>query len=239
MDQYEQIFANKQTILVVMAHPDDLDAMCGGTVARLCADGKKVVSVKVTTGNRGSQDSTIAPQELAKIRAQEDAKAMKVLGVHQSVSLGLDDGTVTNSQEVIEKIAYQIRTFQPDLIMTTNPEHVVIHRGPGKNHVNHRDHRNVAISTVDAAYPFSRDRAFFAEQFKDSGLRPSTCNEMLFVDSWDGTDEVTVSIKGYEAQKRAAIASHKSQFTEQSAHDVFNYFTREGHQEVFRHIVFN
>lgn len=239
MDAYNQIFDNKKTILVVMAHPDDMDVMCGGTIARLCADGKKVISVKVTTGNRGSRDSTITPDELAKKRAQEDANAMHVLGVHQSVTLGLDDGAVTNSTQVIEKIAYQIRKHQPDLIITTNPEQVLIHRGPGQNHVNHRDHRNVAVSTVDAAYPFSRDHAFFTQQFDDPAIKPSTCSEMLFVDSWDGIDEVSINIEGFTDKKRQAIECHESQFTKQSAKQAMDMFAPNPTIEKFRHLIFN
>lgn len=239
MDDYSKIFGNKQTILVVMAHPDDLDVMCGGTIARLCADGKKVISVKVTTGNRGSRDSNITATALAKTRAQEDANAMQALGVHESINLGLNDGSVTNSSEVIERIAYQIRKHQPDLIITTNPEQIVVHRGPGQNHVNHRDHRNVAISTVDAAYPFSRDRAFFSDQLDDPAIKPSTCYEMLFVDCWDGIDEVNVSIAGFEQQKQRAITCHASQFTKESAEQAFAFYTKNGQTETFRYLVFN
>lgn len=237
-DAYHAIFDKKQTILVVMAHPDDLDAMCGGTVARLCADGKKVISVKVTTGNRGSRDSTINPEELAKTRAAEDTAAMKALGVQQSVSLGFDDGTITNSEKVIKAIAYQIRKYQPELIITTNPENVLIHKAPGVNWVNHRDHRNVAMSAVDAAYPFSRDRCFFTEQFDDPTIQPSKCNEMLFVDSWSGIDEVTIEIASFTDQKLQAISCHKSQFNIESAKHAFNFFTTNGTHETFRHIVF-
>lgn len=221
-----------------MAHPDDLDVMCGGTIARLCADGKKVISVKVTTGNRGSQGSDIKPEDLAKIRANEDAEAMKALGVSESVSLGFDDGSVTQSEDVIKAIALQIRKFQPDLIFTTNPTDVIVHRSAGQNHVNHRDHRNVAINTVDAAYPFSRDRAFFAEQFDDPNIQPSTCNEMLFVDSWSGIDEVKINISGFENKKLQAIECHKSQFAKESAKEAYDLFTKGGNTEIFRHIVF-
>ncbi|PJE66524.1 hypothetical protein COU93_03895, partial [Candidatus Shapirobacteria bacterium CG10_big_fil_rev_8_21_14_0_10_36_6] len=63
-DSYQKIFANKKKIMVVTAHPDDLEIMCGGLVARLVADGKIVRSVKVTTGDMGSRGVKISQTDL-------------------------------------------------------------------------------------------------------------------------------------------------------------------------------
>ena len=152
-DKYQEIFNNKQTIMVIMAHPDDLDVFCGGTVARLVADGKKVISIKVTSGNRGSQDTDVTPEALAETRLNEDAAAMKALGVspENSINLGVDDGTVENSLSIIERLAYLIRKYQPQLIITTNPEPIIVRHSSGNNWINHRDHRNTAMCALDAA----------------------------------------------------------------------------------------
>src|SRR5674476_115869 len=138
MDSYSQIFSGKATVMVIMAHPDDLEVFCGGTVARLIADGKKVVSIKLTAGNRGSKDNSISIGDLAKQRLKEDATAMAVFGIapEDSVNLMINDGEVENSLDIIGKVAYQIRKFQPDLIITTNPENVIIRHSPGTNWVN-------------------------------------------------------------------------------------------------------
>src|SRR5688572_22562648 len=113
MDSYHKIFKNKQVAMVVMAHPDDLDAYCGGTVARLVADGKKVIALKLTAGNRGSQGRDVSTEQLATIRLNEDAEAMKTLGVKSEhcFNLEIGDGEVENSLKIIEQISYYIRKF--------------------------------------------------------------------------------------------------------------------------------
>lgn len=234
MDDYNKIFSNKQTILVVTAHPDDLDVMCGGTVARLCADGKKVISVKATDGNRGSGDKTISPEMLAKTRANEDAKAMATLGVHESISLHIDDGAVAANDALIEQIAFQIRKHQPDIVITLNPEAIFMQDSAGKTWVNHRDHRNVAQATVDAVYPFSRDRSFFSEQFAQ-GVKPGACNELLILESWASSNS-TINIADVAQTKLKAIRAHESQFSKESAQKAFDMYTTNN-AESFRHII--
>lgn len=243
MDDYTNIFAAKSVVMVVMAHPDDLDAMCGGTVARLCADGKTVISIKATTGNYGSRDSKISPSVLAKQRADEDAKAMKTLGVlpQNSISLDRDDGTIENTKDLIEQISYYIRKFQPQLIITTNPEDVVVTKSSQQSWVNHRDHRNIAGATIDAAYPFSRDRSFFAKQLEDKSLLPGNCNEILIADFNRGEPQVKIAIDDFGAKKLAALKFHKSQFSTETANKVFEMYSSrtDNHTyETFRHVKF-
>ncbi len=242
-DSYNQIFANKQTIMVIMAHPDDLEVFCGGTVARLLADGKRVISIKITTGNRGSKDQKTLPSDLAKQRLNEDALAMEAFGVppQDSVNLLIDDGEVENSISIIEKLAYNIRKFQPELIITTNPEHVIIRHSPGTNWINHRDHRNTAMCALDAAYPYSRDRAFFSEHFSDAAIKPGQCIEFLIADSWEGIDEILIDVAGFTDKKLQAMLCHSSQVTQKSAQESVEFFTEhkglDGQYEKFRYCI--
>src|SRR5687767_5071017 len=226
MDDFQRIFGDKEIVMVVTAHPDDLDAMCGGTVARLTSEGKTVISVKTTSGNNGSRDQVIAPAFLAKKRQAEDAKAMKKLGIkpEHSINLDFDDGSVENTKEVIERISYYIRKFQPQVIITLNPESMIVNGQNGKSWVNHRDHRNTAGATLDAAYPFSRDRSFFAMQFQDANVKPSICNNLLFADYCPGPNEVKVDITNFTDQKLAALECHSSQFSKESAKQVLKMY---------------
>jgi len=59
-DSYDDIFKDKERILVVFAHPDDAEIYCGGTIARLTKDNKEVRVVKVTSGNKGSRGQEIS-----------------------------------------------------------------------------------------------------------------------------------------------------------------------------------
>lgn len=152
-DSYSQIFGSKQKVLFVFAHPDDAEIYAGGTISRLVDDGKIVCLVKMTTGNKGSRDLEISESQLANLREAEDATALECLGLkfEDSVNLNLGDGQVENNLETIEKLVRQIRRFQPDLIVTHNPEKVLIRDLTGSFYMNHRDHRNTAISILDAS----------------------------------------------------------------------------------------
>jgi LmbE family N-acetylglucosaminyl deacetylase len=243
IDSYSLVFAEKQTVMVIMAHPDDLEVFCGGTVARLIADGKKVISVKTTTGNRGSKNTVVSLEDLTSRRLAEDANAMAVFGIppEHSVNLMINDGEVGNSLDVIGKLAYQIRKFQPELIITTNPENVIVRHSPGTNWVNHRDHRLTAMSAIDAAYPYSRDRSFFPDHFKEDDLLPAHCTEFLIADSWSGVDEVLIDVASYIETTKKAMVCHASQVDETYVDNSIQFFTThenvQGAYEKFRHVV--
>ena len=81
VDSYEKVFGDKKRIMAIFAHPDDLELYCGGTVARLIADGKKVSSIKMTSGEMGSRQEKVTKEELLAIREREDSASMAVLGI--------------------------------------------------------------------------------------------------------------------------------------------------------------
>lgn len=240
-DSYKKIFEKKNNILFVFAHPDDAEIYCGGIIARLVEDGKKVRLVKMTTGNKGSRDERTTEEKLAMLREGEDHKALKELGLNRndSVNLDLGDGTIENSLETIELIAKEIRQFKPDLIVTHNPESVLIRDLEGYYYVNHRDHRHTAINTIDAAYPYSRDTLFFPKHF-DLGLATHTVVEFLFVDSWGHQDVVYIEVTQQEKKRTRATACHKSQYSIKDAQGSTDYFAEEvdgKRYEQFRYVV--
>lgn len=241
-DDYAKIFSDKSVVMVVMAHPDDLDVFCGGTVARLIADGKRVITVKLTSGDRGCRGENTSPEALAARRANEDALATAALGIPaaDSINLGLTDGSVDNSLEVIGRIAYVIRRYQPEIIITTNPEVAFVGTARGRGWVNHRDHRYTALSAVDAAYPYSRDLSFFPEHFDNPQIKPGRCDEFLIVDGWSSDDDVAIEISGYLDGKSAAVRSHRCQFDDAKATRMIAAYTEKtsaGAFERFRHVV--
>ena len=88
-------------ILVVVAHPDDAEFGCGGSVARWVADGCEVVYCLLTSGNRGSDDPTMLPEQLAVIRVDKQRAAARVLGVKDVVFLGYPDGELEDTRDAI------------------------------------------------------------------------------------------------------------------------------------------
>src|SRR5215471_12862460 len=83
-----------QRILVIMAHPDDAEFICGGTIARLVAESRDIFYVLVTSGNRGSHQAGMTMERLGRIREDEQRHAAEVLGVREVDFLGYNDGEV-------------------------------------------------------------------------------------------------------------------------------------------------
>lgn len=92
-----------KTVMLISAHPDDIEAMAGGLVAKLTAQGTRVVYVIVTNGDKGCQSSalyncsTFTAVDIAKIRQKEAHDAAAVLGVRDVELLTFEDGMVTRS----------------------------------------------------------------------------------------------------------------------------------------------
>jgi len=242
---YERIFANKNKILVVFAHPDDLELYCGGTVARLIADEKKVRSIKMTSGEMGSRQEKITTEELQKIREKEDAESMETLGIksEDNIYLRIGDGRVENNIDVIGQLAKQIRIFQPDLIITHNPEDVVVHFEKDVNWFNHRDHRHTGQVVIDASYPYARDILFFPEHFQDINAKSWTCTEFLLVDYYQHPDSVHIDVTNTVEKRIRAHSCHSSQYSVTDAKNSADFFTchddypKGKRSEQFRYII--
>src|SRR3972149_7849049 len=227
-DSFSEVFSTKKKVMFVYAHPDDAEMYSGGTIARLKKEGFEVRHVKMTMGNKGSRQEKYTEAELAKIRETEDEVGLEVLGLtpKDSVNLDLGDGQMATDIATISKLVREIRAFRPDIIVTHNPEKVLVKDDNGEFYVNHCDHRHTAIAVVDAAYPYSRDNLFFPEQIKD-GLSPHIVTDFLFVDSWGDPDLVQFDVTDFYDQKANAISCHKSQYSEEKARGAANYFAPE------------
>src|SRR5260370_36705490 len=84
-------------VLVVMAHPDDAEFGCGGTIAKWAAAGKQIDYVVCTSGDKGSSDPDVSPIKLAQTRRTEQVNAAHALGAREVVFLLYEDGTLTNT----------------------------------------------------------------------------------------------------------------------------------------------
>ncbi|HET6943875.1 MAG TPA: PIG-L family deacetylase [Gaiellaceae bacterium] len=106
-------------VLAVGAHPDDLEILCGGTLARFCRDGHDVVMCHATSGDRGSYVGTSA--EVAAIRHGEAQRAAEICGAEHA-TLGLHDGEVNAADPAQRRLVIDlVRETQPDLILTHHP----------------------------------------------------------------------------------------------------------------------
>lgn len=198
---------------MVLAHPDDNEVVCGGTVARLVAAGKAVRIVVATNGEKGTGDSNIDPSAIATLRLAEQIRAGQELGVptEECFNLGIPDGELDASVKNIEKVVYHIREFRPDIVITHNPHQVIntFSSAEGVRWVNHRDHRHTGLITTDALYPYSRDTAFFPDQLA-AGLKSHMVTEILYSDSHELPENVAVDVSDHIEQKRRALAACSS-----------------------------
>ena len=106
-------------VLAVGAHPDDLEILCGGTLARYAAEGHEVVMCHATKGDRGSFE--YSAEETAAIRDEEATRAASIIGARH-VSLGLSDAEVNASDPAQRSLVTDlVREARPDVIITHSP----------------------------------------------------------------------------------------------------------------------
>ena len=187
------------TAMVIMAHPDDAEFLCAGTVAKWCAEGWTVYYVLVTGGDKGTHDLAMHPEKLAAIREEEQRAACRVLGVKECVFLGYPDGFTVDEHELRGQIVRLLRLYRPEVVVTWDA-----FRGS----FNHRDHRNVGTVVADAIYPLVRDRLFYQRDEED-GLESHQVNEVLLAGA--GDPDYTIDVSDHWEKKIDAILCHTSQ----------------------------
>lgn len=127
-----------QRVMVIGAHPDDADIVCGCTAAKLVAKGARVKFVAVCNGNIGHH--IYSREKTAAVRRQETLNAAKVFGLDSYDIYGYGDARVPNDFEARELVARKIQEFEPDIIIT--------HRDCDY----HVDHRTVGTLVKDCGY---------------------------------------------------------------------------------------
>jgi LmbE family N-acetylglucosaminyl deacetylase len=189
-------------ILVIVAHPDDAEFGCAGSVARWVADGSDVFYCLFTSGNRGSDDPAMTPEHLATVREAEQCAAARVLGVKDVVFLRHPDGELEDTREARREVVREIRRFRPDRIVTQNPF-------PSLNpYSGHRDHRHAGRLALDAVYPYARDRMHFPELLAE-GFQPHKVREVYLMGHAE--PDVVLDITETMDRKLEALRCHASQ----------------------------
>ena len=194
-----------ERVLVVAAHPDDIEFGAAGTVARWVTEGATVRYLLVTRGDKGSDDPATDVLALAELREREQRAAATEIGVDGVKFLDEPDGLVEASLRLRERITHAIRSFRPEIVMTHDPTVLFVNN----EWVNHPDHRAVGQVTVDAVFPTARDPLNFREHL-EAGLEAWKVAE-LFLWSTNEANQL-VDIGGTIERKIEALAHHASQF---------------------------
>jgi len=220
-DSFDEIFSDIKRILIVLAHPDDMEIVCGGTIARLTSQNKQVRLVVTTNGSKGTKEKNISEEDFSSQRISEQLSAGKILGIsrEQNFNLNIPDGELENNVDNIEKIVLHLREFQPEIVITHNPDDHLIIFNNTSHWVNHRDHRHTGSIALDAVYPYSRDRGFFPDQLNKHQLSPCGVNKILLSDSYTKDYLKYFSIDNFLEQKRKALKQHISAFDPSTVDD--------------------
>ena len=189
-------------VLVVTPHPDDAEGGAGGTIARWTAQGRKVVLVVCTNGDKGTSDRSITPEQLAKIREKEQRDAARTLGIAEVVFLRFPDQGLEDTDEFRERIVRQIRVHRPETVVTIDPNRM---------YIRHRDHHMTGRVTLDAVFPYARDHLAYPEHLRE-GLEPHKVKQVYL---W-GSDEPDTFLDMTDTfqTKRDALYCHVSQVGE-------------------------
>ena len=190
--------------MVVVAHADDAEFGCSGTVAKLCSEGWEMVYVMCTDGSKGSSDREVTQEELARVRRQEQISAGKALGLKDVAFLDHEDSMLQPTLELRKDIAREIRRYQPDVVICQYPMRTL----DGGWGVGHPDHLAAGEATLAAVFPTARDHMTFPDLL-EAGFEPHKVAEVWIMghpepDIWmDVTDHMDTAMK--------AVMSHETQ----------------------------
>jgi LmbE family N-acetylglucosaminyl deacetylase len=221
--------------LIIAPHPDDGEMGISGSVYKWTSDGKKVVYVICTNGDKGSENPDVTPAALADQREKEQIEAAAVLGVKDVVFLRYPDQTLEDTPQFRKELVRLIRMHKPEVVASCDPIQL--------SHW-HRDHRITGQVVLDAVYPFARNRPAYPDLI-EQGLEPHKVREILL---W-GSEQpnYSIDITDYYDTKIEAIRCHQSQFSGispemkqrlRSRHEVKSTDGKPRLKEFFRRILF-
>lgn len=200
------MFTETRRLVVVAAHPDDLETMCGGALIQLVRRGVQVLQILCTSGNIGSHESDrFTRASLAAQREAETRAAADLLGISDCLFLGRDDGELVADLALRAELAWHYRRFQPDTLWTFDPW------WPGQAHP---DHRAAGQAAIDAYMP-AKMPLYHPEQLAEG---VTVCQSLTNVYFFGGSSREMfyVDISEVWAEKVAAALKHESQFKDEA-----------------------
>ena len=200
--------------LVVFAHPDDAEFLCGGTVARWVAEGTEVEYACATDGSAGWNGPDLSRSEIAAIREREMRDAAAVLGVRDVTFLGYADGMLEVTLDLRRSITREVRRVRPTVIVTFDPSRL----WAGRGYIQHPDHRAVGEAVLAVVACDAPTRPQFPE-LVEAGFEPFEVPAL-----WLATDpheaDVKVDIGETIDKKIASLRAHTSQLENMGEDDI-------------------
>jgi len=202
-----------------MPHPDDAEFGAAGSVAHWIKEGRETIYIVCTSGDKGTDDINLNPEDLARIREKEQQDAARVLGVKEVVFLHYPDQGIEDTPEFRKELVRQIRRYRPDTVITPDPY---------RRYIWHRDHRITGQVVLDAIFPYARDYWAYPDLITE-GLMPHKVKEVLL---WASENPNYYSdISDTFNLKLAALRCHKSQLSV-SRRNNLDKWLRERHKAI-------
>ena len=194
-----------QRAMIIAAHPDDIEFVVAGTVAKWVQAEAHARYVLVTSGDAGSHQPGITREELARVREAEQRAAARTVGVDEVVFLGYHDSEVEPTLALRRDLVREIRRFKPDTVVCFDPTLLFASGG----YINHPDHRAVGQAALDAVAPTAAMPLAFAE-LREEGLEPHRVKEVFVAGTAD--PDTRIDISDTIDLKIEALRQHASQF---------------------------
>lgn len=209
-----------ESAMAIVAHPDDIEFSCAGTLARWANDGARISYVICTSGDVGFDEPNMTKEKAAQIREAEQLAAADIVGASEVIFLHEPDGLLQPTIELRKKLVREIRRFQPEVVMCGDPTIV----WAGNDYINHPDHRAAATAALDATFPAAGQPQLF-EELAQEGLLAHKPRK-VYVTSWRGADYF-VDIEETIEIKIDALRAHKSQMKDWDPEDFLRKWAAE------------
>lgn len=193
-----------ESAMAIVAHPDDIEFSCAGTLARWVKEGSRISYVLCTSGDVGIDEPGMTREKAIEIRESEQRLAANIVGAEEVIFVRERDGLLQATLDLRKKLVREIRRFRPEVVVCGDPTIV----WAGNDYINHPDHRAAASAALDATFPAAGQPHLF-EELAEEGLRAHKPRR-VYVTSWDGAD-VFVNIEDTIDIKIEALRAHKSQ----------------------------
>jgi LmbE family N-acetylglucosaminyl deacetylase len=194
-----------ERLMVISAHPDDIEFVVAGTVAKWVRAGTEARYVVATSGDAGTHKRDVTREAMGRIREAEQIAAARVVGVDTVVYLGYPDGLVQPTLDLRRELVREIRRFQPHTVICFDPTRLF----SGGSYINHPDHRAVGLAALDAISPTAAMPLSFPEQLEE-GLEPHRVRQILVASSLQA--DTWIDISETLELKLEALRQHVSQW---------------------------
>lgn len=182
-----------ERVMVFAAHPDDEIAM-GGTMAKMAAEGTRVVVVQMTDGGEGYPDVAMKDAIVA-MRRREAEQCNKVLGVAHRYMLDRPDMGLVNDKATLQEVMRIIRTERPEAAFLQGDRTL------------HRDHRNTFAIALEALWHAGEPVAVaLGEPWRTPEI-------YIYKDATTDLEPFPVDVSGFGHKFLEALATQESQYS--------------------------